>query len=458
MQVKRNTKVIPVALTIAGSDSGGGAGIAADLKTFAAMGVHGTLAITSVTAQNTYQVTGIYDISPEMVRKQIEAIYDDMGIDAAKTGMLSNASIVEEVARTLKSYDFPLVIDPVMVSKSCAPLLREDAVNSLIKNLIPRSTVITPNLPEAEKITGIKILTLDDAKKAAKLIVEEFGAKASVVKGGHMKGSSSIDVLYYNGQYKEFESKRIESITDHGTGCSFSASITANLAKGLDIIESIKVAKMMITQAISYGIPIGKGHGPVNPMAFVDIPYHKYLVYTEMKNAIKLIEENQDVILKLIPEISMNIAMALPKFYARGIEDIIAIPGRIRYYKNKLIFLREPEFGASDHVARALLKYMEFFPEYRSAANIAISEKIIDAIEKVGYQYSSYDRNNEPKDVKEKEGGSIPWGISFALRNKQQPVDFIIDSGDFGKEPGAFVFGKSATEVVIKMISIAKLI
>ena len=455
---KLKNKIIPIALTIAGSDSSGGAGIAADLKTFSVMGVHGTLAITSVTAQNTYEVTGIYDVSPQIVRKQIEAIYNDFGIDAAKTGMLSNAEIANEVANTLKSYDFPLVIDPVMVSKSGSVLLKEDAIKILIEKLIPRATVITPNIPEAEKITNIKISSLDDAKQAAKIIVENFGAKAAIVKGGHMIGDFSTDVLYYNGQYKEFKEKRILTNTDHGTGCSFSAAIAANLAKGFDIFESVKMAKIMITQAITFGLPIGKGHGPVNPNSYMEINYHKYLTYLEMKKALKLIKENEELISKLIPEISTNIAMALPKFYTRELQDIIAVPGRIRNFGNKLIFSNEPEFGASSHVARALIKYMEFYPDYRSAANVAYNEEIKKAIEKLGYTSSYYDRKYEPIEVKEKEGGSIPWGITFALNISKKPVDFIFDFGDFGKEPGSLIFGKNATDVVEKMINVSKLI
>ncbi|MDP8003787.1 MAG: bifunctional hydroxymethylpyrimidine kinase/phosphomethylpyrimidine kinase, partial [Caldisphaera sp.] len=330
-KIKEENKTIHTALTIAGSDSGGGAGIAADLKTFAAMGVHGMLAITSVTAQNTYEVTGIYDVSPEMVRKQIEAVYNDFGIDAAKTGMLSSAEIVKEVSSTLKKYEFPLVVDPVMVSKSLAPLLREDAIKILIKELLPRATVVTPNVPEAEKITNLKINNIEEAKKASKYIVENLGAEAAIIKGGHMGGDESIDILYYKGEFKEFSSKRINTKTDHGTGCSFSAGIAANLAKDYDIIESVRIAKMLINDAIYYGLKIGKGHGPVNPMAYIDIPYQKYLAYLEMKKAINLIEENQEIISKLIPEVSTNIAMALPKPYAKGVEDVIAIPGRIRY-------------------------------------------------------------------------------------------------------------------------------
>ncbi|HID40729.1 MAG TPA: bifunctional hydroxymethylpyrimidine kinase/phosphomethylpyrimidine kinase, partial [Pyrodictium sp.] len=193
---------IAVALTIARSDSGGGAGIEADLKTFAALGVHGVVAITSVTAQNTLGVYAVQDIPPKIVAKQIEAVAEDMGVDAAKTGMLSSSEIIVAVASTLRRYDFPLVIDPVMVAKSGAPLLRPDAVETLVKELIPRATLVTPNKMEAEKLAGIMIKSLDDARRAARRIVEEYGAEAAIVKGGHLDGDESVDVLYYRGRYR----------------------------------------------------------------------------------------------------------------------------------------------------------------------------------------------------------------------------------------------------------------
>ncbi|WP_456449871.1 bifunctional hydroxymethylpyrimidine kinase/phosphomethylpyrimidine kinase, partial [Palaeococcus sp. (in: euryarchaeotes)] len=192
------------ALTIAGSDSGGGAGIEADLKTFASFGVHGLVAITSVTAQNTQEVRAIYDISPDVVAKQIEAVADDIGVDAAKTGMLSNAEIIKAVAKTVEKYGFPLVVDPVMIAKSGAPLLREDAVEALIEYILPIATLVTPNIPEAEKLSGIEIKCGEDAKRAAKIIVKELGAGAVIVKGGHLKGHEAIDVLYYNGKFREY--------------------------------------------------------------------------------------------------------------------------------------------------------------------------------------------------------------------------------------------------------------
>jgi len=447
---------VRVAITIAGSDSSGGAGIEADLKTFSTMGVHGTAAITSVTAQNTQEVRGIYDLPPIAVRKQIEAVYDDIGIDAAKTGMLSNASIVKEVSSTLKQYDFPLVVDPVMVSKSNATLLSDDAVEVMIKEILPRATVVTPNIPEAERISGIKIKRVDDAKKAAKAISENYGSEAVVVKGGHMGGEQSVDVIYYKGQFKELSSKRINTSTDHGTGCSFSAAIASGLAKGHSILDSIKEAKEFINKAIYYGLKIGKGHGPVNPSSYVEVPAIKFHMIEEMDKAIELLLKEQQRIAKLVPEVSMNVAYSLPAKYARSVDDVIAIPGRIRPYGNKLVFDRYPRFGASSHVARALLKYMEYFPEYRAASNIAVDDAIIAAVDALGLLRSSYDRKQEPKDVKEKEGASLPWGVSEAIKNSgYKRVEVIIDSGDYGKEPGAMVFGKNPLEVVEKLIAIA---
>ncbi|MGC8975235.1 MAG: bifunctional hydroxymethylpyrimidine kinase/phosphomethylpyrimidine kinase, partial [Thermoprotei archaeon] len=185
-----------VAVTIAGSDSGGGAGIEADLKTFASLGVHGTVALTSVTAQNTYEVTAIHDIPPEVVYEQIRVVAEDIGIDAGKTGMLSNSNIIRSVARAVKEFSFPLVVDPVMVAKSGARLLREDAVDALKRELLPHAKVVTPNKAEAEVLSGIEIRSLEDSKLAAKKISEEYSCEAVVVKGGHLESNEAVDVLY----------------------------------------------------------------------------------------------------------------------------------------------------------------------------------------------------------------------------------------------------------------------
>ncbi|MEM1542017.1 MAG: bifunctional hydroxymethylpyrimidine kinase/phosphomethylpyrimidine kinase [Ignisphaera sp.] len=445
------------ALTIAGSDSGGGAGIQADLKTFAALGVHGMSVITSVTAQNTYEVRAVHDIPLDIIKTQFEAVVEDIGVDAAKTGMLSRYEVVELVSSLIKSYSIPVVVDPVMVAKSGAPLLKENAVEALIKYLIPIATVVTPNRFEAEKLTSIAIKSIDDAKRAARKIVEDLGARAAIVKGGHMEGEDSIDILYVDGVYREFRAKRIETRNTHGTGCSFSAAIAAELAKGKNIVEAVKTAKEFITIAIEHGLPIGKGHGPVNPMAWLYIPAERYKVLEDLKKAIDILEANSNIVVPLIPEVGMNIAVSLPKPYARSLNDVAAIPGRIVRAGNKIKVVSSPEFGASKHMARAILKAIEYNENVRAVANIKFSEKIIEIARELGFTVAFYDRSKEPPEIKSIEGGSIPWGIEQAIKMLNNKVpDIVYHRGDWGKEPMINIFGRTATEVVEKMLILAE--
>jgi hydroxymethylpyrimidine/phosphomethylpyrimidine kinase len=255
---------LPVALTIAGSDSGGGAGIQADLKTFATLGVHGTSAITAITAQNTTGVTDILELPVELVRKQIAAVVEDIGVQATKTGMLSSAAIIEVVAEAVREFELSLlVVDPVMVAKGGAKLLRDDAIDALREKLIPLAAVVTPNLPEAEVLLGRPIASLDERKQAARDLVA-MGAGAAVVKGGHAE--DAIDVYFDGSQMIELRTERIDTDNTHGSGCVFSAAIAAWLARGADPLQAAGEAKSFITQAIASSLEIGHGHGPVNPM------------------------------------------------------------------------------------------------------------------------------------------------------------------------------------------------
>lgn len=256
--------VPPVALTIAGSDSGGGAGVQADLKTFAAHGVFGTSALTAVTAQNTVGVLGIEELSPRLVGLQIDAVVSDIGVDAVKTGMLSSAKIIEVVAEKLEEHRLEkAVVDPVMVAKTGARLLDPDAVAVVARELLPRAFVVTPNLPEAESLVGFPLDSEDAILEAAKRIVK-MGATAALVKGGHGKGEESVDVLYYRGTVRRYHAPRILTKNTHGTGCTFSAAIAAHLALGRDLEEAVERAKAYLTKAISAGHDLGKGHGPLN--------------------------------------------------------------------------------------------------------------------------------------------------------------------------------------------------
>jgi hydroxymethylpyrimidine kinase/phosphomethylpyrimidine kinase len=257
---------LPVALTIAGSDSGGGAGIQADLKTFAALGVHGTSAITAITAQNTLGVTEIHEVPPGMVQAQIEAVMADIGAAAAKTGMLSSAAIIEVVCAAILVHNIRnLVVDPVMVAKGGARLLRDDAVDVMRRRLLPLAAVVTPNLPEAEVLLGRPIRTIDERRQAARDLVG-LGAHAAVVKGGHAEGQLAIDHYFDGVQLVELQSPRIDTTNTHGSGCVFSAAIAAALAKGSDPLAAVHEAKEFITGAIERSLEVGRGHGPVNPM------------------------------------------------------------------------------------------------------------------------------------------------------------------------------------------------
>jgi hydroxymethylpyrimidine/phosphomethylpyrimidine kinase len=256
---------VPRALTIAGSDSGGGAGIQADLKTFAVLGVWGMSAVTSVTVQNTHGVTGVSDVAAEMVAARIRAVATDIGVDAAKTGMLSSAEIVEAVAAAVEETAIPnLVVDPVFVSKHGHPLLREDAVDALRKLVIPLATLVTPNLPEATGLVGFDVATKDDMARAGEAILE-LGATAVLVKGGHLEGSRSDDLFVGPGGRVWLTAERIDTPHTHGTGCVLSAAIAAYLARGQELGDAVVAAKGFVSEAIGHALHIGRGIGPVSP-------------------------------------------------------------------------------------------------------------------------------------------------------------------------------------------------
>jgi hydroxymethylpyrimidine/phosphomethylpyrimidine kinase len=252
---------IPRALTIAGSDSGGGAGIQADLKTFAALGVYGLSALTAVTAQNTQGVRGVQELRPELIEAQINAVLEDIGTDTAKTGMLSSALIIEAVARCVSKWKLRLVVDPVMVAKGGDPLLAPAAIQTLSTLLLPLAEVITPNIPEAEVLTGQSVKTLDDMRAAAKAI-HALGPQHVIVKGGHYNGDP-VDIYFDGERVIELYSERIQTRHTHGTGCTFSAAIAAFMAKNMPVGEAVANAKTYITEAIRYAPGLGHGHGPV---------------------------------------------------------------------------------------------------------------------------------------------------------------------------------------------------
>jgi hydroxymethylpyrimidine/phosphomethylpyrimidine kinase len=252
------------ALTIAGSDSGGGAGVQADLKTFAAHGVFGTSAITAITAQNTVGVTRVQALPADLVTAQIEAVVSDIGAHAVKTGMLATAAIIEAVAAAVAALDLPwLVVDPVMVSKSGSRLLDDEAVATLKVELLRHAYVVTPNVPEAEVLSGLAIRTDEDVRRAARAIAD-LGPSTVIVKGGHRPEPEIVDVLYDGDAFHEFRAERVPGANTHGTGCTFSAALTAHLACGTALAAAIPLAQRYVATAIRLGPALGRGHRPMN--------------------------------------------------------------------------------------------------------------------------------------------------------------------------------------------------
>jgi hydroxymethylpyrimidine/phosphomethylpyrimidine kinase len=434
-------------LTIAGSDSGGGAGIQADLKAITLLGGYGMSVLTALTAQNTLGVQAIYEVPVPFVEKQIDSVLSDIGADAIKTGMLANAEIVEVVAKKMKQYQVEkVVVDPVMVAKSGDSLLRKDAQEALIKRLIPLSMVVTPNLMEASVLTGLKVRSIEEMKKAAHRIYQ-LGSKHVVVKGGHLKGKA-IDLLYDGEKYEEIEGPRIETKNTHGTGCTFASAIATFLARGDTVSEAVKKAKIFITMAIQSSLALGKGAGPTNPSAYVLREMERYRVIQELKKAVDVLKEEK--VGYLIPEVSSNLGYALPN--AEGIEDIAAFPGRIIRFKDSVATLSDPEFGASQHIANIILTVMKFDPEYCSAMNIRYSKENVARLREKGFLVGHFDRRVEPKRVKQREGSSLEWGVGEVLRKLRRVPDFIYDQGDVGKEPMIRVLGRNPLDIVHKIL------
>ncbi len=443
------------AMTIAGSDSGGGAGIEADLKTFAALGVYGTCVVTAITAQNTRTVTAVQDVEPQVVRAQIDAVVSDIGLDSVKIGMLHTREIIRTVVQEMQRNDIPTVVDPVMIAKSGSKLLQEDAVDALIDSLLPRATVVTPNAPEATVLSGLSVKDLATAKEAAKKI-SSMGPRGVVVKGGHIPSKGKVaDVLYVDGQFHVFEADELPFKTTHGTGCTFSSALAAYLAKGEAITEAVKLARAFVLDAIRFGISVGGGYGPVNPMANLYRRAEKLDVIENIASAIRLLESSQSVA-KVMPEVNSNIAMAIE--HAVDSNDVAGIPGRIFKVGHIVKAFSCPTFGGSRHVANTILAAKAHNPYIKAAMNIRYSQEILGKVLDLGLVASAYNRRDEPSNVKAAEGMTTKWGAEEAIRAAGKVPDAIYHDGDWGKEAMITILGKDATEVARTVIRIAEML
>ena len=434
-------------VTVAGSDSCGGAGIQADLKTIALMGEYGLSVITALTAQNTQGVSGIHPVPIDFIASQWDAILSDIPIDAVKTGMLWDKDVIELVSQKLKTSPIPIkVFDPVMVSKSGARLLTQEGQTAFIRKLIPLATIVTPNIPEAQILCGRPIRTIQDMEKAARRI-NTMGAQSVLIKGGHRRGAA-VDVLFDGKQIFHFSTPRIKTVHTHGTGCTFASAIAVELTRSNSLPEVVKKAKDFITDAIAHPIPLGKGQGPTNPYASLGRKGEIYEAIQVLRESLQILQRHK--VGPLIPEVQSNLGYALPS--ATSFHDVIAFPGRITRFKDTVTAIGVPEPGASRHIANIILTVMHFNPCYRAAMNIRYNRDIIGACRKQKWKIKKFDRQKEPDRIKRKEGASLEWGIGSVLQKSSSIPDAIYDLGDVGKEPMIRVFGKTPQEVVNKVL------
>ena len=436
-----------VALSIAGSDSSGGAGIQADLKSFSYLGIHGVTALTCVTAQNTQQVRSIYKVPVDIIEHQIESLFDDCSIAAVKTGMLCDEQIVKVVAKKLSDYHMKPVVDPVMVATSGDALANHTFVSSLQQYLLPQSLMVTANIPEACVLADMQIEKQKDVQQACKKIFE-LGPEYVLIKGGHLEDDVVVDILFDGKQFHTFILPRIPYKKAHGSGCTLSALITGFLALGESPVDAAEKAKYIVWSMIQEGYSPGKGSDVLNHSSAIQIPpllrsNEKFLVWLELKTAIETMVSFLPP--GYIPEVGMNFAYALPNAKTRN--DVCAVDGRITKHKERPALCGTIDFGVSKHVASIVLAAMSFDATMRSAVNIRYSKKTVYLCKKIGFAVGTFDRKDEPLTAP----STMEWGTKHAITVLGRLPDIIYDTGSVGKEPMIRVLGKNPEDVLFKI-------
>jgi len=407
------------ALTVAGSDSIGGAGIQVDIKAMAVVGVHATSVITAVTAQNTQGVDGIFPMPVDFIQAQLESVLKDCDIKAVKTGMLYSAEIVETVSDILEDHDVPLIVDPVMVSGTGCSLCDDDFVRALKKKLLPICELVTPNRFEAEILAGMKIKNEDDITLACELIGKQ--GSSVLFKGGHLNGPKVTDYLYLSSEFNKLEYPRLAK-SGHGSGCCLSAFITANMAKGLDIVNAVMKSRELIQESIATQYAIGKGDVVVNPMVKLKGDSDKFKILDALDGAAARIVDL--VPNEFVPKAGMNIAYALKD--AAGPEEIAAIDKRLIVHNGILKKGGPAKFGAAEHLSYVLMEIMKHDPKSRCIMSLAYRPDIIDVMEEVGMTAVNVEMPKDKVAEATKKAIDLAGKIPDAIVDKGSKKDRII--------------------------------
>ncbi len=444
-------------LCVGGSDSGAGAGIQADIRAVSACGAYATTAITAVTVQNTRGVQDVFPVPSKFIAAQMESVLSDIGADALKTGMLPNRAAVHALVSMILRYRMKnVVVDPVMSAKGGRVMMQTSARKAITDSLLPQAFVVTPNIPEAETLSGVTIRSMADMKQAAVEIVK-LGVKNVVIKGGHLPAAlrtDCVDLLYDGADFETFSAVRIATGNTHGTGCTFASALAAGLAAGQDMYQAVRHSKNTVTVAIENSLSLGKGHGPVWTGSSLLSTGKRDECLTGLSEALRTLAGATCGF--LIPEVSSNFVYARPG--AKHEAEVAAFPGRMIRLGESIRVVAFPEFGASQHMAHVILTVMRKFPSCRAAMNIRFSETTIRACKDAGLKVGSFNRANEPRKQQARDGFTLEWGVDKVMKQSVAPPDIIFDTGGWGKEPMIRVLGKDPADVVTKVLAVLECI
>lgn len=478
-------------LIIAGSDPGAGAGLQQDLKTATLLGAYGLTVVTALTVQNSQGVQAVHPVAPEVVTAQLEAVLGDIPVHAIKVGMLASAAIVRAVAGQIRDFreraspalppdpprnprsevggggwgegagahrplapsphNLPLILDPVLAAGRGEALLDEEGVVALKNELFPLTYILTPNVPEAARLTGMTIETPAHLEEAARRL-RAWGPQWVLAKGGHLPGPP-VDVLTDGKNAYHLEHPRLDAPHNHGSGCLLATALAAHLAKGLSVPEAVNQSRELAWQALRYGLPLGRGVGPVNPYAHFARDLARYEVLESLQAAAeRLVRED---ISPLIPEVMSNVGFAAP--YPAGPQDVAAFPGHILKTFRGTLIPEPPAFGASEATASVILTSMKFFPPLRSAMNIRWVEGIEDLAPKLHLRAAGFDRGPASPGIAAQEGDILARAVAAvmqSLKSWEPPPDLIYDRAEVGRERMIRILGETPMQVAEKAIAL----